>query len=106
MSAGLSAAAWLAVAAVATTATSLYNAKEQRTANSQALDQQREVAAKNAVLSDEANNRANAKKPDIMALMSANALSGKAGQSGTMLTGPSGVDPASLTLGKSTLLGG
>lgn len=29
----------------------------------------------------------------------------KGGQSGTLLTGPTGVDPATLTLGKSTLLG-
>ena len=33
-------------------------------------------------------------------------MAGKAGQSGTMLTGPQGVDPSSLLLGKSSLLGG
>jgi hypothetical protein len=38
--------------------------------------------------------------------MAANVLAGKAGQSGTMLTGPQGVDPTQLTLGKQTLLGG
>ena len=33
-------------------------------------------------------------------------MSGKAGASGTMLTGPGGIDPNALQLGKSTLLGG
>ena len=51
-------------------------------------------------------NRANAKSPDVGALLSANSQAAKGGQSGTMLTGPSGIDPNSLSLSKSSLLGG
>ena len=43
---------------------------------------------------------------DAAGALAAAMQSGKAGGSGTMLTGPSGVDPAALQLGKSTLLGG
>ena len=49
--------------------------------------------------------KANQKKPDTMAILSAAQQAGKAGPSGTMLTGPMGVDPNALTLGKTTLLG-
>ena len=54
----------------------------------------------------EANNKANAKTPDATALMAANLAASKNGQAGTLLTGPGGVDPNSLKLGRSTLLGG
>jgi hypothetical protein len=37
--------------------------------------------------------------------MSQNQMNAKGGQSGTMLTGATGVDPNSLLLGKKTLLG-
>ena len=50
-------------------------------------------------------NRANQKKPDVSSIMQAAADSSKGGAAGTMLTGPTGVDPNSLALGKSSLLG-
>lgn len=50
-------------------------------------------------------NKANAKKPNVTALMDANAKAAKNGGSGTMLTGPQGTASTG-TLGKSTLLGG
>lgn len=71
-----------------------------------ALATARDEAAKNADLADQAMNRANAKQPDIGKLRSSNVNASKGGQSGTMLTGPQGVDTSSLTLGKATLLGG
>ena len=64
------------------------------------------AAKKTADLQDQAVNKANAKKPNLASLYQDNSLSGKAGIAGTMLTGPTGVDRSSLTLGKTTLLGG
>ena len=63
-------------------------------------------AEKSAFDADTAMNRANGKQPDVGSLQSKNALDAKGGVSGTMLTGPQGVDPKSLLLGKTTLLGG
>lgn len=51
-------------------------------------------------------NRANQRRPDTQAAMENAAMAGGAGGSGTMLTGPQGVDPNQLALGKNTLLGG
>lgn len=56
--------------------------------------------------STQANNKANQKRPDGSTLLSSNAAAAKGGQSGTMLTGPGGIDPSVLQLGKTTLLGG
>ena len=50
-------------------------------------------------------NQANRKKPDVSSIMQAAGASASGGASGTMLTGPTGVDPNALSLGKSTLLG-
>lgn len=51
-------------------------------------------------------NRQNAKGPDTNAMFAQNELEGQQGDTGTMLTGPVGVDPNSLMLNKNTLLGG
>lgn len=50
---------------------------------------------------DQEFNKLNQKKPNIAALLRAS----ERGISSTMLTGPTGVDPASLTLGRTSLLG-
>lgn len=55
---------------------------------------------------DQQNNKANARGPNTDALFAQNELEGQQGASGTMLTGPMGVDPNSLSLGKNTILGG
>ena len=73
----------------------------QNAANASAID----AATKQATAADQAMNRANGKAPDLASLMSENAMNAKGGQSGTMLTGPQGVDPNALLLGKKTLLG-
>jgi hypothetical protein len=90
-----------------------YQVSEQRKAGSQAADAQKVAsdtavanATKQADQADQANNKANAKQPDVMSLNAANMANAKGGVSGTMLTGPQGVDPNSLLLGKTTLLGG
>jgi hypothetical protein len=80
-------------------------ADTSRRLGNQANDQAKANALKTQQASEEANNKANAKSPDVTAMLSANLLAGKSGQSGTMLTGPSGVDAGTLTLGKASLLG-
>ncbi|MDR3005209.1 MAG: hypothetical protein LBV14_13360 [Acidovorax sp.] len=106
MSGGVTAAAWAAagVAAVGT-AVSYQNGKEQASQQASAQRQAQANADKQAAQADQDFNRANQKKPDTVGMLSAAQQAGKGGASGTMLTGPSGVDPNSLTLGKSTLLG-
>lgn len=84
------------------------------TANGQAQVGQAKKAAKQSqsnaeklyAQQDEQNNKANARGPNTDALLAQNDLEAKQGQTGTMLTGPTGVDPNSLSLGKNTLLGG
>ena len=94
----------MAASAVAGTAASIDGARRQK---NQAKDAQEAAAAQakqaakqaedEAKAADQAFNRTNQKKP-----AAANALPGGGS---TMLTGPQGVDPNALTLGKSTLLG-
>ena len=106
MSFGWTAATWLAISAATVATTTAVTIDANRKASNTANDQAKANALKTQQASDQANNRANAKSPDSAALMSANMLAAKGGQSGTMLTGPSGIDPGSLTLGKTSLLGG
>ena len=73
----------------------------QRKAKNQAEDAGRQAsqqAQQAAQQADQQFNRANQRRPD--------AMPGPAGAGGsTMLTGPQGIDPGALPLGKSTLLG-
>lgn len=98
------------VAAIVVGATSVAvqydQGKKAQAAQRDAQAQAQRNADKQAALADQANNRANGKKPNVAGLMSENAMAAKGGISGTMLTGPGGVDPNELKLGKSTLLGG
>lgn len=102
MTFGFTAATWVAIGSTAVAAAS---SEQQRKAGSQARTQATINAKETARLADEANNRANAKAPDTAAAMAAAMLSGKAGNSGTMLTGSQGIDPAVLSLGRNNLLG-
>ena len=106
MSGATTAAYVIGGAMLASTAYSAYAGnkadQQQRSAQRQSLAQ----AEASASAADQANNKVNQKRPDIAGALSAALQSGKAGASGTMLTGPGGVDPAALQLGKSTLLGG
>lgn len=105
---GVVTAAAVAAAAIST-GYSIYSGQQQQQAQKQAMKQQQ---AAQAVAADQAQaqqrksemaiNAANQKQPDISAIQKAAASGGVAG---TMLTGSAGVDPAALSLGKSTLLG-
>ena len=102
MSFGWTALTWTAISVGVGAASTAYSAEATRKAGSQAAAN----ATKTQQAADEANNRANAKRPDSAASLTAAMLASKGGNAGTMLTGPGGVDPNLLTLGKSSLLGG
>ena len=74
---------------------------KQESAQAQAVT----AAERQRQTSEMAINQANRKKPDVSSIMQAAGASASGGASGTMLTGPTGVDPNALSLGKSTLLG-
>lgn len=94
----------LAIAAIAgSTAANLYQANQQQHAQREAAAEAKKAATATEQQAQQAANRENQKAPDMEALLKAN--SGKGGASGTMLTGPAGIDPTALALGKSTLLG-
>lgn len=97
------------IAAVATAAAgttySIYSGERGASQQADAQRQAQANAEKQAAQADQDFNRANQKKPDTSGVLSEAQQAGKGGASGTMLTGPQGVDPNSLTLGKSTLLG-
>lgn len=76
-------------------------AKAQDRATAQAAAQ----AKATADAADQAFNKANGKQPNVQGLYNDNVAAGKGGVSGTLLTGPQGIDPKTLLLGKSTLLG-
>jgi hypothetical protein len=70
----------------------------QREAAGQAQAQQRR--------SQQAMNAANRREPDMAGIMDRASQGAGGGPSSTMLTGPGGVDPTQLSLGRNTLLGG
>jgi len=95
-----------AIAAVASVAVSAYSGQKQASAQKKQAAQAKSASDRLYKQQDEQNNRMNARGPDIDALFAANELEGQQAGAGTMLTGPTGVDPNSLMLGKNTLLGG
>ena len=102
----------LAVTAVAGVAgvagTMAYSAYTSNQASKRQAAAQREATAqaeKQAVQAEREFNRANAKKPNVGAIVASNQQAALSGQAGTMLTGPTGIDPTKLELGKNTLLG-
>lgn len=107
MSFGISAAGWAAItAAVAAVGTgvSYQQGQQQVKAQRSAADIAKRNADRQAKLAEEEMNAANKKRANTSGIMSAAQMAGKAGVSGTMLTGASGAGP--LTLGKTNLLGG
>ena len=102
---GVTAMGVMAAAAVAGTVVSIYNGQEQKKSAEKAASQAQANAQKQEKAADEATNRTNSKRADTGAALDSATQAGKAGASGTMLTGPQGIDPAALNLGKNTLLG-
>lgn len=95
-----------AIAAVASTANAVYQGEQQKKMQKRASAQAEANARKQENLAEQQLNASNRKQPDTMAMLDAASQSARAGNSGTMLTGPQGVDPGLLTLGRNTLLGG
>lgn len=104
MSGAITATQVLAAAAVAGTAYSIYSGEKTANRQSQAAEEARTVATQQADQADQAMNAANKRRPNLGAAVRSGAAP-VAGAGGTMLTGPAGVDPGMLTLGKNTLLG-
>ena len=96
--------------AAAGTGYSIASGEDAKKKQASALSKQ-EAAQKQAVSaaqgqrkqSEMAINQANRQTPNVAGIMESASAMGGAG--GTMLTGPTGVDPNALALGKSTLLG-
>jgi hypothetical protein len=102
-----------AVAAVVGTTYAVYSGEEAKKTQKQAMQrqevaqtQQLEQAKEVAATSQQNINKANQRRPDTKAVMADAEMAGTGGGSGTMLTGPQGIDPQQLALGKNTLLGG
>jgi Flp pilus assembly protein TadB len=104
MSGAITATTVLAATAAAGTAYSIQQGRKAEKAQARAAEQATAQANKQADLADQANNRANKKRPNVAGMLDANQQSA-GGAGGTMLTGPAGIDIGSLTLGKNTLLG-
>lgn len=102
-----------AVAAAAGTAYTIYSGERAADAQQAAMRQQQTAQQQSLAQAEKAQqtsqqniNRANQRQPDTMAILSQTGQAAAGGASGTMLTGPMGIDPSQLALGKNTLLGG
>lgn len=93
------------VIAAVGTGYSIYSGERAADAQQKAQAEAKKAAEKQAAEADIANNRANQKKADVGGLLAQNQQQAQGGGGSTMLTGPSGVDMASLNLGRNTLLG-
>ena len=100
-----------AAAAAGGAAVSAYQGQNAATAQRHALDQQKRAQAESVAMaksqqreSEQAQAMANRREPDVASIMAAAAKEG--GNSGTMLTGPTGSSPAQAAHGRTSLLGG
>lgn len=87
-------------------AASIYTGNQQAKAQKSAMAQAQANADKQATAAEQAANRANQKRPDTSAILDAANQAGRGGVTGTMLTGPQGVDKNAMALGRNALLGG
>lgn len=106
--AGIGAAAAVGSTAYAIKAGGDQAATQQDALKNQNTAQQKAEAASlsNQRKSEVAQNQVNQQTPDVASILQRAATAGNAGMSSTMLTGPTGVNPGTLNLGKNTLLGG
>jgi hypothetical protein len=94
-----------AIMATAAAGATMYSAHQQRVAQEESIQAQKDSAAQ-----AEATRPQASKAPGVKSVQTSQAGSGQAGGSPgvaqTFLTGAAGVDPSTLNLGKNTLLGG
>lgn len=95
----------IAIGSVVSAVSSIYTGNKQASAQKKAMAQSQANANKQATAAEQAANAANQKRPNANGILDAASQSGRAGVSGTMLTGAQGVDAGSMALGKNTLLG-
>lgn len=102
----------MAASAAAGTGYAIYAGEQGKKAQQDAMARQQQAQQKAAAAatsqqrkSEMAMNAANRAQPDVSAIMANASKSAAGGPAGTMLTGPTGVDPNALSLGKNTLLG-
>lgn len=95
----------LGASALGAGASVISSANKAKATNAATASNERQAAAE-AQRSEQQFNKANQKTPDIAAMMSKNQDAMKSGMGATFLTGPQGVSPSSIGLGKTTLLGG
>jgi len=100
----------MAAAAATSTAYSIYSGEKQQRQQEKSLEMQAEAnkkaeaaALKQEKSSEENIRAANRKQADVSAILAAAQDTGGADR--TLLTGPMGIDPNQLALGKNTLLG-
>lgn len=110
---GAIAAGVMAAAAVAGTAYSVVAGEDAKKQQKKAMENQERAQAQQLAQaqsaqrrSEMAQNAANRRQPDVGGIMERAGQQAGGGPSSTMLTGPGGVDPSQLSLGRSTLLGG
>lgn len=96
---------WLAAAAAAGATASVVGGVVQADQSRRAGNMAADSAKTNASAQEQQFNKLNGKQPDTAAALDQNMQAGKNGPSGTLLTGPQGIDPSKLTLGRNTLLG-
>lgn len=95
----------ITAAAIVSTGMQIYSANKQAKAQERAASQAADSARKQASSAEQAQNKANGKRPDVSGIAAANAASATGGSGSTMLTGPMGIDANALQLGRNTLLG-
>lgn len=79
--------------------------EKQLKQQNQAQQQAENRASNQARQNEQAMAAANRRTPNVAGIMERAASQAAGGPAGTMLTGPMGVDPGQLQLGKNTLLG-
>jgi hypothetical protein len=101
----------MAAASAAGTGYSIAAGEAGKKAQRRAMQQQEQAQARQTAIarreqrsSEMRMREANRQQPDISSIMTAAQEAG--GPSGTMLTGPQGINPQDLNLGRSSLLGG
>ena len=102
----------MAAAAVGGTAYGVISGEQGRKAQEQAMNQQKQAqdraaqaASDQASRSEQAMRAANRSAPDVSNIMQNAAKMAGGGAASTMLTGPGGVNPQDLQLGRNSLLG-
>lgn len=87
------------------TLVSAFQGMKQMKSAEKANDQAVQNAQETKTNAERAENKANQKAPNVAAMIEANTGAARSTGAGTNLTGPQGVDPETLLLGKNTLLG-